>query len=374
MVSKSNSLNVSNSIIEEFLEEIRIILITFLIGHIILSLAFFTSSMYIIGGVELVSILCYTYCLNKLRIYPKYAFQIQDEESHLSIRKDLVKVVALTCIELTIHMGIATILCGLGYNFHHYMYFILIIVMFEYYLEGNLKHFVLLLSSVTVTYIISQILVKAWGSYYISYNSTCERLVSNINPLVTLGLISYLVIVVVKTMLAFEKSLLFNATHDILTELPNRHLLNELEYVDNASYVAMMDIDYFKKINDTYGHDIGDIALRSLSKIIKKYCMNYDNLNAMRWGGEEFVLVYTNQDTTLDDFVKLLEEFRSDVAEDTIVIKAKESFKYHLTIGVSSYSDGDDLEDLIKVADERLYTGKKTGRNKIVFNDKGEVL
>ena len=63
MASKSNSLSVSNSIIEEFLDEIRVILITFLIGHIILSLAFFISNMYIICGVELISILC------KLNLY-----------------------------------------------------------------------------------------------------------------------------------------------------------------------------------------------------------------------------------------------------------------------------------------------------------------
>ena len=366
MVSRSN-LNVNDNIIEEFLDEIRVILIVFLVGHISLSITFFISNMLVIGSIELISVLCYIYCLYKLRLYPKYAFQIQSNENHLSIRKDLVKVIALTCIELTVHMGVITILCGLSYNFHHYVYFILIVVMFEYFLGDNLKHFIILLSSAGVIYLISQIYVKEYGSYYTSSNSVYEKLLNNINPLVSLALISYLIIVVVKTLLAFEKTLIFNATHDILTQLPNRHLLDDLDYVDIASYVAMIDIDYFKKINDTYGHDVGDKTLKSLSKIIDKYCKSNNNLKAMRWGGEEFVLVYTSENSSLNDFIKLLEQFRCDVSKDTIFVNDTCKINYHLTIGVSTYQEGNDLEDLIKVADERLYVGKKTGRDKIIY-------
>ena len=127
-----------------------------------------------------------------------------------------------------------------------------------------------------------------------------------------------------------------------------------------------MDIDKFKTVNDTYGHDVGDVVLQSLSKIIRETCISNPGLQAMRWGGEEFVFVYTNEKATKEQFIEILSTFKNKVSNDTIQLKLKKSFNYNITIGISDYTEGKDLEEMLKVADERLYVGKKTGRNKIV--------
>ena len=362
----------NNDNIIEFLDEVKTIISVFLLGHIILCTAFFINRMSMMGYIEIISSLCYSYCLTKVKIYSKDSVD-RGSELPANARIDLINVTIITCLELMTHMGIATVLCGLDYNFHHYVYFIVIIIMFEYYLDGNKNRFVTLIGGVTLIFVVSQSIVKITGSFYQPNNNLCEMIFNVINPLATLGLIGYFVIVVVKITISFEKSLLFSATHDKLTGLPNRRLLDELEYVENSSYVAMLDIDFFKKINDTYGHDVGDVTLKSLSRIIKRYCSSNKNLRALRWGGEEFVFIYTNQTVTLDDFIELLIRFKNEVSNDNISTTSKGDFNYRITIGVSSHTDGNDLDCLLKVADKRLYEGKKTGRNRIVFSSEGVI-
>lgn len=158
------------------------------------------------------------------------------------------------------------------------------------------------------------------------------------------------------------------ANKDFMTGLYNRRYLfdegltlyKENKTNNTSLTTAILDIDHFKKINDTYGHDIGDIAIKKLSKNLKKYMPKESIIS--RIGGEEFCLLIPN--IKKDLAIKALEILRVAVQNQTINIDEC-SFNYTISIGVTSdYKNN--LEDMLKTADEALYQAKTSGRNKTI--------
>jgi diguanylate cyclase (GGDEF)-like protein len=123
--------------------------------------------------------------------------------------------------------------------------------------------------------------------------------------------------------------------------------------------VAIIDIDFFKKINDTYGHDIGDLALKHISKLLKNELKS--EIISSRFGGEEFCIFFNN--TSEIESFKILEEFRKIVANNFILHNDTKIY-YTISGGICSKT-GAGLEDMIKMADSALYTAKQNGRNQI---------
>jgi diguanylate cyclase (GGDEF)-like protein len=126
--------------------------------------------------------------------------------------------------------------------------------------------------------------------------------------------------------------------------------------------VAMYDIDKFKNINDTYGHDIGDIAICEVTKILNENLRESDLM--ARFGGEEFCVLL--EDITLEDAQMLFEKTRKNFENNTIKIGDQE-IKYTTSIGVC-YGLEDDLETMIKKSDDGLYYCKNNGRNQVAIN------
>lgn len=146
------------------------------------------------------------------------------------------------------------------------------------------------------------------------------------------------------------------SSKDELTGLYNRRSLdNRAEQGFNCA--IMYDIDFFKRINDTYGHQTGDEALQLLSNIIMKHCSNEFEL--YRYGGEEFVILSRLSDSqTLDLFKKVMD----DVRKNFIV----EGNNVTVSAGIASFCK--DFNRTLKIADENLYLAKTDGRNKIYMN------
>lgn len=145
------------------------------------------------------------------------------------------------------------------------------------------------------------------------------------------------------------------AFYDSLTNVYNRRAYDTLE-LKNKDVIAVVDIDFFKKINDTYGHDIGDIILRSLAGILKKYAKTY------RYGGEEFCLVFKDYDYF--KCVAELEKLRKEVEDFTFNAK-NHNLKLTISIGLCLVTNS--KFGAFEMADNRLYQAKLTGRNKVVF-------
>lgn len=169
----------------------------------------------------------------------------------------------------------------------------------------------------------------------------------------------------------YENELTRQANHDKLTELVNRnYLIGHLQKVydeeDMADYwLAMMDIDDFKKINDTYGHNCGDYVLKNVANLISE---NSCGMTPCRWGGEEFILVGRMAETRTEgpgsaSFV--MEKVRRAVEKFDFRYESRE-IKVTVTIGLSRYAKDQSVDEWINAADEKLYQGKQSGKNRLV--------
>jgi len=130
----------------------------------------------------------------------------------------------------------------------------------------------------------------------------------------------------------------------------------------------MSDIDFFKKVNDTYGHAVGDCVLKNVAKTIKKELRESDI--ASRYGGEEFVFLLPQ--TKLDEAIIVANRLKEAVENKKInieeyKIKNIKEISVTVSIGVSEYKNEKDYEMLYKKADEALYTAKETGRNRVII-------
>ena len=118
-----------------------------------------------------------------------------------------------------------------------------------------------------------------------------------------------------------------------------------------------VDLDHFKNINDSYGHQVGDTVLAGIAQLIKEHLRSTDK--AVRWGGEEFILIYL--ETNIDELLTLAEELRTKIDGHRFKTVG------HVTVscGVTLYKNGDTIQSIIKRADNALYMAKSTGRNRI---------
>ena len=178
----------------------------------------------------------------------------------------------------------------------------------------------------------------------------------------------------------YNRQLKVVAEHDHLTGLLNRQsgMADTVEKIMSGSFstgmsIAIGDIDFFKKINDTLGHDAGDQVLKSLSRLFKDFMHEYGV--AIRWGGEEFLFVF--DDMNLDDAFVALDGLRLKISTLEIPWNGRR-ISVTMTFGVTdisvmtSSSDRElDIEkrinDAITEADKKLYMGKQSGRNKVVI-------
>lgn len=161
------------------------------------------------------------------------------------------------------------------------------------------------------------------------------------------------------------------AMTDELTQLANRRaffnradeeLRRSSRYKHPLSFM-MIDIDHFKNINDTYGHDAGDEALSSVAKMLTNNIRDIDFL--ARFGGEEFVVMMP--ETNLTSAVELAERLRLSVESTPCLIKEIET-RFTVSIGVASmHEDIQDINLLIKDADTAMYKAKEQGRNRVVY-------
>jgi len=162
-----------------------------------------------------------------------------------------------------------------------------------------------------------------------------------------------------------------SSLRDGLTGLYNRRFLEEYIEQEQAyiqrekiNYdILMIDIDYFKLVNDTYGHDVGDTVIKALSDILKSSIREADM--AIRYGGEEFLILLRH--TTPEATQKIASAIHVGFREKKFTI-GSETLEKTLSIGISQLpKDADSIWKVIKYADTALYSAKNSGRNKIVY-------
>ena len=163
-----------------------------------------------------------------------------------------------------------------------------------------------------------------------------------------------------------EQEILFFSTHDYLTGCYNRAFFEKRakEELERATRyqkplsLLMLDLDYFKKVNDTYGHMAGDGVLKQVTATINDILRSSDVFG--RFGGEEFVML--SPETTVEGAVNVAEKIRSAI-ENTVCPMAG---KITVSIGVVERTADDSLDDLYRRVDQQLYRAKTSGRNRVV--------
>ena len=159
---------------------------------------------------------------------------------------------------------------------------------------------------------------------------------------------------------------------DTLTGLYNRKYFTELakanieraNRLEQLMYTAMLDLDFFKKVNDTYGHAAGDAVLKTTAEVIRRTIRGYDLL--CRYGGEEFVLFITDLDPPTA--YKLMERIRENIERSTVNYE-EINIKITCSIGLAKLAEKDTMEISVRKADEALYVAKNSGRNQVrIYN------
>jgi diguanylate cyclase (GGDEF)-like protein len=201
------------------------------------------------------------------------------------------------------------------------------------------------------------------------------------------GLIFFLIVIIISTVIynyhceAIAKNIILEETnvklnymsnHDSLTGLLNRRsfgiqVAEKMRIITETKKMAaliLLDIDYFKEINDKFGHPIGDIVLKEVSYILLEYIKTNDLVT--RWGGEEY-LIFLFQ-TSIDEAYALANNIRLAI-ENKVIIADK--FKVHITtsFGISILKDNfsNSFDISYKAADAALYQAKNQGRNKVII-------
>lgn len=158
------------------------------------------------------------------------------------------------------------------------------------------------------------------------------------------------------------------AHRDPLTQISNRAAFNDAIHREICSYkrhstsfsLMMIDIDYFKNVNDTYGHIAGDSVLKSVAEIIQQTIRRSDEV--FRYGGEEFVVLLSNTELAGARFIA--ERVRREIKKMTV--HSHEKINVTASIGLSSSSNQTDVNDTLYHADKALYQAKEGGRDKVV--------
>lgn len=171
--------------------------------------------------------------------------------------------------------------------------------------------------------------------------------------------------------LDLNKKLSQKAYFDDLTNVHNRRFLTEsidapLTFGTNSSACMMLDIDHFKKINDTYGHQVGDKCLARLGTEINYLIENIPNSYCVRYGGEEFLIFF--REINEEQLREIGNRFREKIAKNVIPISGGNTISYKISIGLAKATEQISYNNMINQADRALYKAKET-RNATIFYD-----
>ena len=268
---------------------------------------------------------------------------------------------------LTLYMGVTTVCLGYGYGFHLYCFSMIPIIFFTEYLSYKLRvkpkiRALYFSIGLAVFYLICTGYAAYFGPVYQRDRKTAAFFWI-FNGLTVLSFLIYYTNYLIRTTISSEEKLREIAHIDRLTGLYNRHYMLEkldlLSESENAGMLAMADIDDFKKINDSYGHGAGDLVLETVAEIMRR---EFPGCEISRWGGEEFLILMPKD---IEGYEDMPERMRRAVESESITFEEND-IPVTVTIGTAYRSSGQSVDKWIQTVDEKLYIGKKSGKNKVV--------
>ena len=282
------------------------------------------------------------------------------------LKKKKYYLYALLCgNEFFAYITVTTLMLGFGAGFHYYLIGLSVVSFFTSYfsktkdIKGSIVWVGLSLAIYLTLYLVSK-----FNPPFYQIEEWLEITLLITNAIIVFGFVAVYLVIFLKYALSLEKKIMSESRTDELTQINNRYGLYDyfdlIEDKDNM-VLALFDIDDFKAVNDRFGHVGGDRVLRRIAEISTEVLK--DSF-VCRYGGEEFVIVMEEKD---DESVRdRLETLRKAIAEEPFGFEGGKT-KVTVTIGVMKRSNGTSLEKWVNQADEKMYSGKKSGKNKVVF-------
>ncbi|MCM1535958.1 MAG: diguanylate cyclase [Clostridium sp.] len=322
-----------------------------------------------------------SFIFRHFNVLPLFLFNVCSALTYLACsllvrREHFWPVYCITYLEIILHSFIATVCIGWQYGFAQYIIALIPVGFYICYTmsTGRRKIVIATVSALTATisFLSCKLLSFFMAPLYqiadaavelelYVFNSVCTFIF-----LIVFSLIFISEIQLSNMQLRYQNEILDKlASTDPLTGLYNRRsmdvFLQQALKSDSGFCVVMCDIDDFKKINDNYGHDFGDIVLKEIANIIVKQVSA--NGYVCRWGGEEILILVSG--SAKENAARIAENIRSNVANHVFELNNK-WVHCTLTLGVSTYREGQTVEETITDADDHLYQGKRSGKNKVV--------
>lgn len=324
--------------------------------HVLFFTAFALTHVYTLMFLNIFSVLTYVGCF------------------YLINRQYLSAYTVIVSFEIWIHMVMAVYCLGWDYGFQLYFMVCVPIIFYMDYFSVKVtgRHVPgVPLSAVSALMFFVVLFYSRYNQPVYVLDEEIAFSAQALNSFLVIGFTAVFLGGLARIATNTETELERQATHDRLTGLANRNFLIERmnaiyaeENLENY-WLAILDIDDFKLINDLYGHNCGDYVLKGVADIIRD---NSEELTPCRWGGEEFVLM--GREERFPDGRKksreVLERIRRTV-EEKIFLYEGISISLTVTIGLASHVGGQTVDEWINMADQKLYVGKSEGKNRLVM-------
>ena len=295
----------------------------------------------------------------------------------------ILAVYASIILEVTIYSVVSTYYVGLKCGTYCFLFSIIPIIIYfgSSLFKGRQRWGVILMLVLNFT---------TFAVLYVSFSDL--RPVYDVSPVTRIGLVVFSAFAMVFATMFYNAMYIFASEHEVtILEQKNKQLsadakedaltslLNRRGFVPvvkslmkdgkhNHLCIAFCDLDNFKVVNDTYGHDAGDEVLKHVTMLIRKEMQGCD---ICRWGGEEIVILMKNQG--LNAAKAKVEKLRKNIESEPTEFFGKH-IPITVTIGLAENNSGySEPDDVIKVADARMYYGKQHGKNIVVFEDEQEI-
>lgn len=303
--------------------------------------------------------------------------------SVLAVREKYKLLFIAAFFEVEVNASITSIMFGQGYDF---MLYTLCLIPGAFYLahtwpakSGENKYRISMIPSIStiivaILYVLVDVLQSVISPVFVGEELVRLRLAFHyfnimISVLLLLAFSVFFALEVryIQGMLNDENSRLDEiASKDPLTKALNRRSFNQIitQEIENDAHMKfgliILDIDDFKHVNDTYGHVIGDQVLIQIASHMRNNLRENDYF--CRWGGEEFLIMIHG---AADDYATVAERIRTDI-EKQVYHAGDTDFSVTATLGIAEYQTGIQMRTLVDMADQKMYFGKKNGKNQVV--------
>ena len=318
--------------------------IAYLILRVFYLVLFLISQLYVMVWITSATIIIYLLCFILIKNKKYYPY-------------------ALICgNEFFTFIIVASVIIGFNTGFHFYLIGLSVVSFFTSYFSKrkNIKA-AILWAGLSVMIYLALYFCTTYNPPYYQISKWLEMTLFATHVVVVFLFVVFYLVTFLKYALSLERKIMNESRTDELTEINNRYGLYDYfnnEKEDKSSKVlALFDIDDFKQINDLHGHVTGDYVLKKVAELTSN---TLSGSFVCRYGGEEFVIVLDKENC-----LEKLENFRQIIESESFEYEG-EKLKITITIGVAEYAKDISLEQWVELADEKMYSGKNTGKNKVV--------